>query len=112
MAEINTVFFIKQGDLLPDIVMTALDGDDPVSLTTALSARFIMRKGTEVIVDSPVSILNQMTNLGQVSYSWEAGDTDIVGTYKAELEIMWPLNKPQTFPAKGYMTVVIGDDLS
>ena len=112
MADIITTFYIKQHDLMPDLVLTALDGETPVSLETASSARFIMKRGDVVKVDRAVAILDQVTKTGQVALSWQTGDTDTVGTYKGELEVMWPAGKPQTFPAKGYLTIVVGDDLN
>lgn len=114
----NTQFTIKQHDLLPSLVVTLLDDDTAVDLTTAISARFLMRSlATGLKVSALMSVLDQTDadNLGKVSYDWQALDTDTVGTYNAEVEIIWPGDRPQTFPAAKtlkYFKVVIQNDLT
>lgn len=107
-------FFIKQYDLRPDLKVRLLDEDVPVDLTNAAAARFIMssrRRGIKV--DATMTILDQTEEdtLGVVSYAWADGDTDTVGDFNAEVQIMWPSGRPQTFPASGYIQVTVVKDL-
>jgi hypothetical protein len=108
------VFSIKQHDLLPDMVLTLLDNDTAVDLTEAVSARLMMRNIVAgLVVDAPVAILDQSVeaNLGKVRYSWVSGDTDLNGTFNAEVEVMWSANRPQTFPGDSYFQVKVVNDL-
>jgi hypothetical protein len=107
-------FSIKQHDLLPDMVLTLLDNDEAVDLTDALSARLMMRNVVAgLVVDAPVAILDQTVeaNVGKVRYSWAAGDTDLNGVFNSEVEVLWPDDKPQTFPGGGYFQVKVVNDL-
>lgn len=114
----NTQFTIKQHDLLPALVVTLLDDDVAVDLTTADSARLLMRNlAAGLKVNAFMTILDQTDadNLGKVSYDWQGLDTDTVGTFNAEVEIIWPGDRPQTFPAAKtlkYFKVVIQNDLT
>lgn len=102
-------FPIKRNDLLPDLVVTLLDGTTPVNLTAAVSVRFVMSNRTGVKVDEPMAVTD--ATAGEVTYSWQPGDTDTKGLFNAEIEVMWPGDKPQTFPAEGYFQVAVGEDL-
>lgn len=107
-------FYIKQHDLEPSLVLQLLSDAVPVNLTQATGAIFLMssRKtglkatGTMTIADQTVA-----DDIGVVTYSWQAGDTDTVGEYTAEVQVTWPGNKPQTFPANQYFTVSVQKDL-
>ena len=108
------VFSIKQHDLLPDMVLTLLDNATAVDLTDAVSARLMMRNIVAgLVVDASVAILDQSVpaNRGKVKYVWQAGDTALVGTFNAEVEVMWTGNRPQTFPGDAYFTVKVVNDL-
>lgn len=108
-------FYIKQHDLLPNLVVTLLEGDDPVDLTLATGARFLMRNLLAGLkVSAVATILDQSVeaNLGKVSYTWVSPDTDTVGKFNGEVEITWPGSKTQTFPAHKYFTVDVQNDLT
>lgn len=110
-------FVIKQNDQLPALIVTCLDGAEPVDLLTATSARLLMRNlSAGLKVDAEVEILDQTDddNLGKVTYEWEPTDTDTVGTFNAEIEVTWPDGKIQTFPAsktQKYFKVIVLNDL-
>ena len=110
MAE-NLTFTIKRGDLLPAYRARTLDKDatTPVNLNTATSVLLIMRG--PVTVTGAMTKEDQTSNTGWVNRDWVSGDTDIVGNYRAEIEVTWAGGKKQTFPAYGYALVVISDDL-
>lgn len=104
---------IKQGDTYPPLLLTCHDGSDPVNLTGALEARVRISTSPDAIptVDAVCVIANQQDNPGEVTYEWQAGDTDTAGAYLVEVVITWP-DGDQTFPADGYGRLRITDDLA
>ena len=48
---------------------------------------------------------------GEVTYQWGTLDTNTVGTYDAEIEVVWSDGKAETFPNAEYWEVEIVDDL-
>lgn len=107
-------FYIKQHDLEPGLEVQLLSGTTPVDLTMATAALFLMKsRKTGLKATGAMTIADQSieANLGVVTYDWQLGDTDTVGEYTAEVQVMWPANKPQTFPAHSYFTVGIEKDL-
>lgn len=111
-------FTIKQNDTRPFFVVALKDDygeatEAPVNLTTASTAVFNMRAhaGTAVKVNrAGGTITNAAT--GEVTYKWEATDTDTVGTFDAEIEIGWADGKVETFPSDSYWVVSIVDDIA
>lgn len=102
-------FFMKQNDLKPDILVKLLDGTTAVDLTSAVGVRFLMKGSSGLKISRAMTVADALT--GEVSMAWSLGDTDTVGNYKAEIEVMWPSSKPQTFPSNAYFVIVILDDL-
>lgn len=106
-------FYLKQNDLLPALQVQLLDNATPVDLTNATSVYLRMsNRRIGLKVDAPMTIANQTTSLGVVSYHWATGDTDTVGEFNAEFRVNWPSSKPQTFPASNYVTVIIQKGLA
>lgn len=110
-------YTIKQHDLLPDLVVTLLDGTTPVDLTTAESARLLVRNLSGLKVNALMAIMDQTVaeNIGKVVYTWTGTDTDTVASYNAEVEIIWPGARPQTFPSaktQKYFKVTVLNDLT
>jgi hypothetical protein len=108
-------FYLKQHDLLPELILTLLDGDVPADLVGATSARLMLRSLVAgLIVDGDMTVIQDQDELattkGKVKYTWVDGDTDLIGTFNGEVEVMFGA-KPETFPGNGYFHVVIGNDL-
>lgn len=111
-------FYIKQNDRRPLFVVALKDnyGEDDeaaVNLTTAGTAYFNMRNaqnGTVKVSRGTASISDAAA--GEVTYNWGTADTNTVGTYEAEVEIVWGDGKPETFPNNGYWEIEIGDDIA
>ncbi len=106
-------YVMKQNDLLPSFEVQLLDGTTPVDLTSVVEVLFIMRnrkglkaKGTMVVADQ-----TNLDTVGICRYDWVLGDTDLAGSYTAEVQVTWPGPRPQTFPADQYITVDIQRDL-
>jgi len=49
---------------------------------------------------------------GRQKYSPTASDTDTAGTYEAEIQATFSNGKIRTFPANGYFTVEVTDDIA
>lgn len=109
-------FVIKQDSTRPVYVVTLVENfgssNDPIDLTTATSVDFLMREsggtGTPK-VNAPAVITDAVA--GEVTYTWDAADTDTVGDFHAEFKITWGDGGIQTVPNDGYFEITIGDDL-
>lgn len=95
-------------------MLQLLSGTTPVDLTQATGALFLMSSRKTALKASGVMAIADQTvtaNRGIATYTWQAGDTDTVGEYNAEVQVMWPVDKPQTFPANRYFTISVQKDL-
>lgn len=103
-------FFIKRHDTQPPLVKNLLDADGlPVNLATA-TVVFIMSSGGVRKVDRrPVTVTDAPA--GEVSYQWQAADTDTSGSYDGEFEVTYAVGGAQTFPNPRMMVILVGDDL-
>lgn len=107
-------FYLKQHDLSPALRVRLLDDATPVDLTNAVSVTLLMRsRRTGLKVSAPMTVADQTDTdtLGVVTYQWQTGDTDTPGDFQTEIQVTWPLGRPQTFPARGHITTVIERDL-
>ena len=109
-------FHIKNGDTAPAYVMDLQDDVDStptaINLTAATSVTFKMRlsgASGAPAVSAAAAITTPAT--GRVTYEWDAGDTDVPGTYDAEFQILWSDGTIETVPNEGYFEIVVGDDL-
>lgn len=103
-------FYLKKGDLEPDLVLTLLDtARNPVDLTNATAAtlRWVTPDGT--VVSRPAAF--GVRTLGKVIYAWLAGDTDDVGEYGGEVVITWANGDPETFPSSGFFVWEVTESL-
>jgi hypothetical protein len=119
-------FEIKKNDRRPLFVVALADNigepdEAVVNLTTAGTVVFNMRDATseEVKVSRGTCSITDAAN-GEVTYSWGTADTNTVGTYQAEVEVLWNDGKPETFPGgtsggddgTAYWEVVVADDIA
>jgi len=107
-----STFYIKQNDTSPDLQVTCKDYEGTVVNVSGATVNFHMRnkQTREVQVDGVGSIVDGAA--GQVKYSWSAGDTDTVGGFDAEFEIIYSDSSVETFPNNGFITVVVLDDIA
>lgn len=110
----TTVMDMKQHDLYPTFrtKLTDIDGV-AVDLTSATAVRLLVKNRTAGLkVDAAMTKLTQSGDtLGVVEYAWVEGDTDTLGTFQVEIEVLFPGGLPQTFPGKGYCKLNINRDL-
>lgn len=100
-------FTLKAGDLEPGIELTLVDTSGAavdVIGASSVKFRFATSAGVELFVRN--CELTDVVN-GVVSYLWQAGDTDVVGSYYGEFVIEWPGARDQTYPPSGYILVAI-----
>lgn len=105
-------FYIKQNDTSPALQITCQDYNENSVNVAGSTVRFHMRnKATGVAtVDEAGSVVDGAN--GVVKYTWQAGDTDTVGTFQGEFEITYSDNTVETFPNNGFITVVVLDDIA
>jgi hypothetical protein len=79
----------------------------PVPLDDAVALNVIgVRDGAVVLERDALPTSAAGLSTGLVTMPWEAGDTDVVGLLRVEVEVVWPGNKPETFrPDQAYNIV-------
>lgn len=101
-------FHIKSGDTTPVITATLTDSAGAAVNLTGATVRFIMRKGgTSSAKVTGEADIGSPASGGEVSYTWEATDTDTPGIYSACWEVTFSGGAIQTFPNAGYTSVAI-----
>ena len=96
-------FDIKRGDTSPSIRFSLI----PYDMTLAgATVRFQMRpiRG-ETVIDEPAQIITDLPPV--VQYNWQAGDTDTAGAFEAEFRVEYTDGSIETFPNRGFLTVLI-----
>lgn len=114
-------FEIKQNDRRPLFVVVLKDdfgepSEAIVNLTTATSAVFNMRGvGGAVKVNRGSATITNAAG-GEITYAWGTADTDTVGAFQAEIEVIWNDGKPETFPGGpsggSYWDITVTDDIA
>lgn len=102
---------LKKDDLEPKYIATLRNADgSPVDLTNATSVSLVVKQQGGAKYFKASGTFEDRIN-GVVSYTWASGNTDTIGTFQMEWEIIWPTNRPETFPNSGYDTLVVGASL-
>ena len=105
-------FTIKQGDTSPALVVDLKTPNrQPASLSGA-TVRFHMRskRRTGAVVDQPAIVVDP--DNGQVRYDWQPGDTAAAGEFEVEFEATYVDGTVETFPNKGYIDVLIPEQIA
>lgn len=95
------IFYLKEGDTYPNISTQLSDEVGPVNLTgCSVLFRMSQAETGNLMVEGTAVVLSQgvEANWGKCYYEWETGNTDIIGTYKAEWKVTFPNGKIATFP--------------
>ena len=102
----------EKGDTKPPLKAQATDFDgDPIDLSGAMLHFNMFDRSGEIVIDGgAVSLVTDGTD-GKVQYSWQDGDTDTVGTYKAEFVAEYS-DGILTIPNDGFIDVRINEDES
>lgn len=104
---------MKKGDTWPPLWVTLRYTNDlgsvvPYDLTVASRVSLVM-KCTPTIFAATMVIASALG--GRCNYPWVAGDTDGVGDWQTEFEILWSSGKEETAPNSGTRTLTIEEDL-
>lgn len=108
---------LKTGDTEPDLVVKLIkDNDNPKDLSSGsptVSVYIAEANENTLVVDDDttgnVSISD--ANTGEITYSWQAGDTDTPGTYEAEVEVD-ESGDVSTYPNRGTFKLFIEEGLN
>jgi hypothetical protein len=114
-------FYIKSYDTVPPIQATLEDGlGNRVNIEDA-DVLFVMRHitdpdsgrrpGPQLFAKPANNDQSGAPTMGDVSYDWEEGDTDIPGGYRAEWEVTFSDGSVETFPNAGHVRVAIIEHL-
>lgn len=94
-------FYLKRGDTYPDMVVQLLNEDDePVNLTGAtVLGRISEPSSGNLMIERAADVITQTgDDIGKISFEWEDGDSDILGTYRVEWRVTFSNGKIATFP--------------
>lgn len=102
---------MKKDDLEPKYIASLRNADGtPVDLSNATSVSLIVKQqGGAKNFKAAGNFVDRIN--GVVSYTWATSNTDTVGTFQMEWEVVWPSSRPETFPNVGYDTLIIGASL-
>ncbi len=89
---------MKQGDRLPELTATLMDGSGAAIDLTGLTVVFHMRQvgATTLAVSGTCTLITPAA--GSVSYPWAAGDTATAGNFQGEFEIQYSGQRVLTVP--------------
>lgn len=96
-------------DLEPPLSGTVKDGAKGVDLTSATSVTAHIQKPNGVVFSRPVTRLDQVLTRGSWTMAWQTGDLNVPGRYSAEIEVVWPGVRPQTF---GLAVFPVGQEIA
>lgn len=103
-------FTIVQNDTAPPINSRLTDSGEPVNLTDVSNIFFHMedRYNRVQISDDLTGRVNIVDKTaGEVEYVFKSSDTEDVGTYQAEWEVLYEDGTRETFPSNGMIDIEI-----
>lgn len=105
-------FFIKQNDTSPALQVTLKDASGTAIDLSGATVRFHMRQigAPTTKVDASATISD--ADNGIVYYSWNAVDTNTVGSFEAEFEVTFSGGEIESFPNNRFIQVEITDDIA
>ena len=110
-----TVFTIKRGDTAPAFDKSLkMSSGEPVDLEGFTEVDFHMRDddyNTVVDDDTSGAVVVVIPTSGDVSYQWQSGDTETLGSYKAEFVVTFSDGTTQSFPRYGMYDVEVTEDI-
>lgn len=102
-------FRIKRHDTYPPLCYSVTDPSGNLDFTGGSATFTMVSKTTGAMkIGRAAASIDSAT---RVSYSWEDSDTDTVGEYRAEFEVVLASGKKLTIPNNDSLTVKIVEDL-
>jgi len=104
-------YYIKEDDRSPSLQATLKNPDGrSVKLGDAnVNIRVAKARGGENIVNSDADKVN--ASEGIVGYTFSDGETSEDGRYRVEFEVDYVGGATETFPNKGYHTLMVGRNM-
>ena len=110
-----TVFTIKRGDTAPAFEKSLkTGGGEPVNLDGFTEIDFHMRDddyNTVIDDDTSGAVSVVIATSGDVLYQWQSGDTETLGSYKAEFVVTFGDGTKQSFPRRGMYDIEVTEDI-
>lgn len=106
-----STFYLKELDTSPTLEATLRDSsDNPVDLTDATVEIRVAepRGGANIVQDT--TVVNDPAN-GEISYTFSSTETEEHGRYRLSFRVDFPGSGVESFPNKGYHTLMIGRNL-
>jgi len=101
-------FYIKEDDTAPTLQATLKNPDgSTVDLTnSSVDIRITKARGGSNVVNTQANVSDAQN--GVVQYTLQDGDTSDDGRYRVEFEVTYGAGAVETYPNKGYHTLMIG----
>jgi len=106
-----STLYYKEGDDSPSLAVSLKNPDGTVATLSGaeVDIRITKARGGENVVNSDASIQN--ADEGSVSYDPSDTDFDEPGRYRVEFEVTYDDGSVETFPNKGYHTLLVGRNM-
>jgi hypothetical protein len=104
---------VKKNDTGSTIQATLTDASGAAVNLTGAAVKFTMTAygaTTPKVNKQTAAIITAAS--GIVAYTWQAGNLDTAGPYRAEFEVTFGNGAVQTFPGTGYLLIYISADLA
>lgn len=104
--------YLKTGDLRPYLRRQIISKSTglPIDVTGATITFSMETLDGLAIVDEAAGVVEDGSE-GIIRYEWEAGDTDVAGTYRGEFLVDAGNGNIFSVPQNGYITIIIQSDL-
>lgn len=104
-------YYVKEDDTEPTLEATLKrPNGDAVDLTGAsVDIRITEARGGSNVVNNSASVFDAAN--GVVQYSLQSGDTEENGRYRVEFEVEYSGGGVETYPNKGYHTLLVGRNM-
>lgn len=106
-------FWLKQNDLRPTLDFQLRDRTGAVVNLTGATVKFMMQApgAASPKINAAATVIGAATN-GQVRYTMTGTDTDTIGDYLGEWQVVFSDATTETFPNWEHLKVRILDDIA
>ncbi len=101
------IFTIREGNTSPALEYTISPAG--VDLDGATVVFYMVKDDGTVTLDDVTDgvTVEEETDPPVLSYQWQDGDTDAKGRYEAEFRVTYEDGSTETFPARGFIPILI-----
>lgn len=107
----TTTFYIKEDDTAPTLQATLKNPDgSAVDLSaSSVDIRVAGARGGPNVVNEDVTVAEPSE--GVIQYTFSDDDLDDSGRYRVEFEVTYGTGNVETYPNKGYHTLLVGRNM-